>query len=395
MSFREEFHHKKGVLQMKNVYLSLMSVFFISSIAMAENANTLPYGKFRARMKPVYTFEFGSKFDETGNAVSLVKDLEVTLDADRAAKINPQLAFAMAAFGIDNLGAFDPSLKISSLILGTALEYGLTDRLTLGLIAPIVSANSTYQLQFHPSEVAKANPLFAQIDFAKAAEELAIANGYQKPGNWEAFGLGDVEVGLKYSLLKNEQISLALKSGVRLPTGRVDNPDHLTDLAFGDGQTDLGTTLLVDYTGLQNMLINGLLKYTAQLPDKQLLRLPKPEELFAAQKEELKRNLGDIIDASVYAQYTFLTLFNVNASYAYSFKQKDTYQSALHVDRLVQNSDLRRHTADVGLGFSTIPWVRQETFGLPMELGMNFQLPVAGKNIAKATTVNLEYMLYF
>lgn len=382
-------------MKMKNLFLILG--LFISAAVSAENSMTLPEGRFRARVKPMYAFEFGSKFDETGNAVNLVKDLEITLDIDRASKLNPQLGQAMAAFGIDSLGSFAPSLKISSLVLGTALEYGLSDRLTLGLIAPIVSANSIYELKFNKPDVIQANPFFGPVDFVKAAEDLAVEKGYQRPGNWEAFGLGDLELGLKYSFLRNDLLSLAVKSGLRLPTGRADDPDNLTDLAFGDGQTDLGTTILADYTGLPNTLVNGLLKYTVQLPDKQLLRLPQEGELFASNKENIKRNLGDVLDAAIYAQYTFLTLFNVNTSYAYSFKQKDSYQSAegLETTRLSENSAQQRHIADIGLGFSTLPWVRQGTFALPMELGVNLQLPVAGKNVAKATTVNLEYMVYF
>lgn len=380
---------------MKKISLLLVFGLFMGSAAFAENSITLPNGRFRARVKPIYAFEFGSKFDESGNAVNLVKDLEVTLDKEHAAKLNPLLVSAMAAYGVDNLGSFAPSLKISSLVLGTALEFGLTDQLTLGLIAPVISANSTYQLRFDMTDSAK--PFFGTQDFVKGAEEQALQKGYQKPGNWEAFGLGDLELGLKYSFLRNDLFSLAAKGGVRLPTGHTDDPDNLTDLAFGDGQTDLGTTILADYTGLSNTLVNGLLKYTVQLPDKQPLRVPQEGELFASNKENIKRNLGDVLDAAVYAQYTFLTLFNVNASYAYSFKQKDSYQSAdgLSTARLSENSSQQKHLADVGIGFSTLPWVRQGTFALPMELGVNLQLPVAGKNVAKATTVNLEYMVYF
>ncbi len=379
------------------------TLFLVSLPLLADNTATLPAGIFRARVKPMYAFGFSTQFGNDGTEKSLVSQYAKTVDFATAQKLDSsgRLSGLMTQAGLQSttLGTFAPSLEVSTLVMGSALEYGLTPNLTLGAIVPVVSARTKFELAFNKSAqvLNHPSPTVRNLDLVKAAQEGAMKAGYAPLENWDALGLGDIELGIKYKLLNTQSWSLATKSGVRLPTGRVDDPDVLTDIGFGDGQTDLGSTLLVDYTGIPNTLLNTWVKYTVQFPDRQLLRVPDTGELFTTKKEDIRRNLGDRVDAVVTAEYSFWTNFNVNATYAFFSKQKDRFKSDLgfNAQGLEANTAQQKHSADVGIGFSTLPWFRQGAFNLPMDAGLNLEIPLAGKNVAKATAVNLEYKLYF
>jgi len=383
---------------MKKRILTSLFVLFATSLY-AENANVLPQGRFRARVKPIYAFTFGTQFGNTGQEESLVSDFEVDLDEQTAKKFGKDTSQALQPFfnaGAQTLGQFVPNLDVSTLVLGTAIEYGVTDTLTLGAIVPIISANTKFDLAFNRSP-AGSHPALQSTDFAKLAIEKAKAKGYDDPAAWENFGLGDVELGIKYKFLKTSNWSLATKTGLRLPTGKVDDPDKLTDIGFGDGQTDWGATLLVDYFGIPATLLNVMAKYTWQMSDRELLRVPSPDELFTTNVENIQRDLGDRLDLSFYSEVQLWKNFNLNSSYEFFVKQKDIYKSdqGFSVASLQENTAQRKHSLDFGLGFSTLPWVRSGTFRLPLDAGLNFTLPLAGKNVAKATSVNFEYKMYF
>lgn len=373
--------------------LSLM----LSSTVWAEDSATLPRGVFRARLKPVYAAKIKSQFGETRHAVGLLNKFEKELDVSMAAKLNPQLAGAMNVFGIASLGKFDPSLELSTLVLGSAVEYGLTENLTVGTIIPLITANTAIDLKFMKSDAAKNHPAFRNQDFVKAAEQVAVSKGYHSFENWDRTGLGDVELGLKYRFLNSQTWAMAAKTGIRFPTGKTEDPNHLTDIGFGDGQYDTAAALLLDYKGIPNIVLSSLTKYTLQFPDHQILRVPDEGELFTSNMENIKRDLGDLFEAAFYAEYTFFKLLNVNASTQYFSKRKDNYKSTLDFNTggLEKNTNQMKLAVDMGVGFTTIPWFKEGFFSFPMDIGFNVQLPITGQNIVKATTANLEYKLYF
>ncbi len=381
-----------------------MMVGFFTIPLFAENSQTLPAGRFRARVKPIYALDFDTQFANDGLKNGLASKFAVSADKLFFERLGTQyagLVGLMKLKTVDSLGDFAPTLSASTLVLANAVEYGITDNLTLGVIVPVISANTKFDVQFNPSSSVLASGDPTLIGTANAllqkVKDQAASKGYNEFGDWEALGLGDVELGFKYRFLNTEAWTLATKAGVKLPTGRVDDPNTVTDLAFGDGQTDLGTTLLVDYKGIPNTLLNVMTKYTSQLPDRQLLRVPDDGDLFTDKKENIRRNLGNRFDAAVYGEYTFLSVFNVNASYSLFTKEKDRFASDLgyYALGLEKNTAQSKQSVDVGIGFSTLPWFRQGAFALPMDAGIDVDLPLAGRNVADVTTVNLEYKLYF
>jgi hypothetical protein len=125
---------------------------------------------------------------------------------------------------------------------------------------------------------------------------------------------------------------LAFTGGARFPTGRVDDPDNLTDYAVGSGAYALLFRLNHDHavsslwkrtpdaaaeealggrapgTAPGTVVLNGTIRYDLVLPDKQEVRVPdNVNNPLTANKENVSRDLGDIIEFEVSAKYNFLT----------------------------------------------------------------------------------------
>jgi len=379
--------------------LSLFLFFsFFSTFLWADNTLTLPKGRFRARIKPIYSPKISTQYNDANTEESIVSDYAVGVTIPVAAAFSKQLEQAMHMTGVSYLGEFKPDMTIATLVLGTALEYGITNQLTAGFILPVVMASTQFKLGFDKSAEAQNHPLFKNMDMVQLAEQAAVSKGYAPFENWRGIGLGDAELGVKYHALNTTQWSFAMKSGIRIPTGRVDDPDNLTDIGFGDGQWDLGATFLLDYKPLPDLVFNLETRFTWQLPDKESLRVPGLTEIFTNKKENVARNLGDHIQAAISAQYHLFKLFNLNFSYNFFAKGIDRFTSNLanlNTNGLGLDTNQLKHSLNFGSGFSTLPWFLDGQFKLPMDLGVNLELPFFGKNVIKATSFNMEYKLYF
>ncbi|MBI2027213.1 MAG: transporter [Deltaproteobacteria bacterium] len=387
---------------MKIFLTLLLNVLFFSSLCLADNSLTLPAGRFRARIKPIYSPKITTQYNNETLEESLVSKFAVGVDIPTAQALSKELAYLMQTSNppVNYLGQFKPDLQVSTLILGTALEYGVTEKLTAGLIVPVAMAATKFKLDFEKSQEALSspNPQIRYIDVVHKVEAIAQSKGYTEFSDWAGIGLGDAELGVKYHALNTAQWSFAIKSGLRIPTGRVDDPDNLTDIGFGDGQWDVGTTFLLDYKPLSDLLLNLEARFTIQLPDKEKLRVPGIGELFTDKKDELSRNLGDHIQAALTAQYNLFKLFNLNLSYNFLTKGLDSFQSdkaGMNVSGLGLKTSQLKHSINFGTGFSTLPWFLDGKFKLPMDVGLNLELPFLGKNVLKATSFNLEYKFYF
>src|SRR5690606_19827105 len=105
--------------------------------------------------------------------------------------------------------------------------------------------------------------------FNNAVRELnakLVANNYQELEDWHGEGLGDTTALAKYLVYNEGPLASAVTAGFVAPTGRVDDPDILNDIAFGDGQWDIFSQVAFDQTLNRNVFFNQYAKYTWQLP---------------------------------------------------------------------------------------------------------------------------------
>lgn len=394
--------------------------FFNVEIAIADDAMVLPKGRFRVRLASAYTTAENT-YSESGAIESIGSDFSRRLDAKMLAAMSPttaetirQLNAASPGLGDQIAVNLETQVKTEAFSNVAALEYGLTDRLSVGIIVPFVKASVDVEAETSPDQalsekiarLPSADPRRAALQQVQAkldvnALQATLTNqyGYQDGlRSWSGTGLGDIELGGKFNYHRSSQMMATLKGGVRLPTGRTNDPDLLFDLGFGDGQTDLGLFHLLDYNFTPNLGMTLETGYTVQLPDDVQMRVPISEEVpISPTKVTLDRKLGDIINAEIEGNYTFLKVLTLSARYRYQ-KIFDTDYSGgngANLALIENNSGSELHQGAFQLEYTNLAHVRAGRSKFPYAAAAFYRVPLTGENVSDSRTAGIQLKTYF
>ncbi len=194
--------------------------------------------------------------------------------------------------------------------------------------------------------------------------------GYERVEDYSNNHLADMEVGFRYQYLNNPSLRLAFTGGVRLPTGKKDDPDNLVDFPTGDNTYDILLRLNNDYVGFDDLWINVTLGYDIQLPKDETLRvLESVDRPVSANKEKVDRDLGDIFIFDTKAQYDFTDAWSGSLRYRHTRKAKDDVSGDMGFDysALEDETNRRSHEAFVRLSYNTFSQFQNKKFPLPLD----------------------------
>ena len=425
--------------------LVLMLALLPCSTAHADDAIVLPRGVSRVSIASNFFLPFSQRYNPDGKVEDIATDFNTSLNSRIFPALTPlnPLVGGMASLG-DTTVSFEYDLTILYFEMG----YGITDRLTAGVRLPYWWLTNTVRgsLNSGPGSSANVglNPLFGkpgQPPLAPLArggvpfttEDIRQFIGPGLPGipgfgfkrfdSFSEHGLGDIEAGLRYQYLRTDAWLLAGTGGVRFPTGRVDDPDNLTDYGFGSGAYALLFRLNHDYAisslwqGAQatsaeetlggrapgtvpgTVVLNGTIRYDLVLPDHQVKRVPdRVNNPLTTNKENVSRDLGDIIELEASAKYTFLTGFTFSSLYKYGFKLQDhvSGNQGFTYSSLEDETDYTEQVFIVGLAYSTFPLYLQKKFPLPLTTSLSYRNRFAGSNnVSKSEYIGLGLEVLF
>jgi hypothetical protein len=416
---------------MCHVYRSfvVLSVFFaLSTSAWAQkSASLLPRGIWRVRTVNVFTDPITQSLNSEGEAQSLVSALERRLTAKELAASNQNLAAlynGLNAFeyGLgDSLFAVDlmPQAEIQAKQMVFAAEYGITSKLSLGIIVPVSSVKNkaSFKIQTYNEAMAVAQhvrgvaPLENGVHTFNASapnaqtfeDAIFTSNGYYVPRDFEYTGLGDVEVGGKYQVYKNHGLSSALTAGVRLDTGTHKKDfRNILDQGTGDGQYDVAFELANEYQILPFLSLGLGSRYTIQLPNNETRPLLKsgqsglPNLNDPSTFQKVRRNMGDYVETELGSVLKFWT-WELNGAYMHYYKFSDSFSGpeAYQVAELESNTDKVSHRYEVGLKFTTLPLFAKKKFFMPLEAKIAYTDILAGRNVARSSYTRLDFIVYF
>ena len=139
--------------------------------------------------------------------------------------------------------------------------------------------------------------------------------------------LGDAELGFRWGAVQRPSLRAVLLGKVRLPTGKIDEPDHFIDLATGDRQTDLVGGLEAVWLPGTAVAVAVRASYTAQLGDELVRRVTAPDQpiALANDRKVVQRNLGDVFRFAIYPSVRLTEGFTAYGSAAYFRKQQDRF----------------------------------------------------------------------
>jgi hypothetical protein len=385
--------------------------------ARADDAEVLPQGRFRVAAESYFYLPIDSRYGPDGDVEPLAKDYNRPLNSG---------AFRLLA-GLDpfvgraSLGDAVVDIEIDLIEVDLTLLYGLTDRLTVGVLLPYRYAHTSVQARLDSGPGSSANvgrnpragaPGPPLIPLAAGGIPLTTEDvqrllgpgldgipglGFKRFESQTDQGIGDLEAGLRYQYLRTPDWRLAFTGGALFPTGTVDDPDNLVDYGFGTGAYALLFRLNNDYTvsnlwrGPQppgipgELVLNGTFRYDLVLPDSQTKRVPDDvNNPLTANREEVDRDLGDKFEFEISGRYALPHGFSLTGLYRYGFKLEDQISGnrGFAYKSLEDETARTEHIYIFEVTYSTIGLYRNKAFPVPLNARLGYRNRFAGSNNA-------------
>lgn len=411
----------------------LVSLYLFQAlgVAFADDAAVLPKGLWRFLVNSEIAFDWTERYNASGDRESLATDFNANLN---------RTVFPALPAGA-SLGRSEVSFTRGASLTTFQPAYGLTDRLSIGMNIPYwtvenrVSANlNTASATFGKCLATDSlfplggpcpggavplttsdvqNILGGGLDVNGDGDINVAGLGFSPLQSWSYQGVGDIEVGGRYQYYRGQNFRGAFTGGVRFPTGYEDNPDNLADVGLSAGTYALlfhfNQDLMFQKEGLGKRLgfpepgdffINTTFKYEARLPDKQLLRVCDPNFPLCSSKEEVSRDLGDVIEAEIQPKVGLFfpgLIGSVQYKFGHRFKDHHTGTRGLNYGALATESDETEQMYVVGLTYSTIPLMRSgnSKVKIPLSFSVFYRNRFAGQNNVPANETIIFNFQYF
>jgi len=380
----------------------------LPTVSQAEFAEVLPQGKARVIVDTHIYFPTSQRYNPEGE----VEDVATDYNAVLTSRIFPALTQLERAFGMAPgtacLGRSVVSFSYQFKITNTYLQYGVTDNLSVGVMIPYwwvrnrvksyldishatVGKNARFNI-LAPLRVPGTVPLTSEDIRSLLGGGLDINGdgrvdikgfGFKRFQPWYGEGLSDIEAGFRYQYLHTDQWRLAFTGGARFPTGRLDDPNDLTDYPFGRGVYALLFRLNNDFIGIKGLVLNATVKYDLNLPHTQLVRVPDSvNNPLTSNIERVSFDIGDVLEFEHEGKYEFYRGWIVNWLYRYGMKLEDQAvgRKAFFYKSLEMETDYTEHVAMIGLSYSTYHLYAEKRFPLPLKFGVYYRNRFAGSN---------------
>jgi hypothetical protein len=414
----------------RKIYMKMLSaVFFSSSLLIMtslpvygfESTKVLPKGIRNVTVKSVNA-AIDEKTNSQGTAEPIAQPLQKNITfKDILKKETPLKQSQIRALMLkenfqesDSLGQMNAEMKGDVSVIAPIFSYGITERLTLAIAVPYYSAHMAVDLGFESTATAQdfvnqlSTPLNNQLTSARDAggklnnavgdlDDKLVANGFSPLREWEGKGVGDITLAGKYLLSDASILKFATMNGVVLPTGKVDDPNNLIDIPFGDGTLDVFASLISDQVLGLGFSINEFGKYTYQQPTIIEKRMADGDEKIEVETRNVAYKLGDKIDAGSSFQYE--PQFGLVAAVGYSYFKKfgDHFDgpSASIRETLSGNSAQESTHFEGKLGYSGVPAFQRGSIPVPFSTTIEYKKHIASKNMPTSDLVTLETAVFF
>jgi hypothetical protein len=260
-------------------------MIIFNSAAWGRAWKVLPKGVRILGYRNVITNQITKNFNSQGQESTLGASFKV--DASTFNEMtNNMISSSLDPSSYNNLvvGEYKVDAGAQFHVQGTGFGWGLTDRVMfyaeLAYYKAIVKANikrtagNTYEQVARTSEQAGGllnnavgENLRNMIDAKETTVQSVVTNyyGYKPIGDWYGSGYGDMETGFMTKLIDRGYTGLLFYPGVILPTGRVDDPDILQDIGFGNGNVGMFGEIATGYVLSDKFSLGATLRYNSNL----------------------------------------------------------------------------------------------------------------------------------
>jgi hypothetical protein len=421
----------------------------------AEDARVLPQGRFRLSYGYARSGDISSKFNSQGRVESLLAPYQLELNSTNLRTFDDNLSTLINLLNSTGL-RFDSSRKDElsqglsmdpgKPLIGDALErgalsidgegvrtqqmlslqYGLTDRIAVGFLVPIVSTQVSIRAGIQGTNTAKdiyqsfiaSDPnllgSFNEVPLALSLigdsdtdtlQELLEARGYDRVESTDETGVGDIGVGGRWNWWKDPGRASgdwmgSLQLSATAPTGRLSLPSEITRFDIGQGTWEVQAAQVFNYTPWRLLTLTASAHYSYRLPSSRLKRVrDSTEDLIpdASTEELVDMRLGDKLWGVLGARLQLTRALSVDCGYEAYWKGQDIYQGSRDKDYTYLSNDTASYTEtlQVGAAFSTIPAFFASSFPIPLDASVNYYWVPRGTNTLQTSFATAELAMYF
>ncbi|MDH5415184.1 MAG: hypothetical protein OEW87_13695 [Flavobacteriaceae bacterium] len=389
-------------------FISFFLHFIFPPIGVADDATVLPQGVWRFQFDGQFSLPITKRFNKNGDKESLAEDFNVNINSGIFSDLSlVEMGFALTP-GTGTLGRSHVKFERQINILNFQPAYGVTDRLSVGLIIPywfqsldvdasINTSNATLGINsLVPGGIAPLGFGGTRPANVDDIQSLLGQQGFDPIDDWDDEGFGDIVLGARYQYYKSDSWLLAFTGGVLFPTGGFDDPDNLVDNVPGNGyyallfrfnQSWLGpnsgqnSQFAVPEAG--SVLLHTTFSYDLNLPDTHRYRVCNVNApICSAKDNHVDRDPGDIIQAEVTGSIGLFSGLYLTPQYQFGYKFKDHHTGNKDLDygTLGDQTDFQDHWFKVGLNYSTFHLFREKVFPLPLIGTVFYQERFLGNN---------------
>lgn len=291
--------------------------------------------------------------------------------------------------------------------------YGLTDKLTVAAVIPVIysrvnvmtgwEANAGLQsvLDGLSAEGRHNKKLTFEEKLHNVVATKLAGYGYRPLENETHQEIGDVTLGAKYLVHKDDALSFAVSSRLVVPTGRQSSVEKLIDIAPGDGQWDVGLGTTFEYQHSGQFVSYASLGGIYQIESRRPKRVPivQTENATPDIDFDVEERLGASLSSVFGLRYKPFELWTVGAQYSLQYKGPDVYSGKAFSQERYQwmsnETEQDLQAAQVGLTFSTIPLFQKGAFAAPLETTLSIATSLGGRNTNKVAMAAWELALFF
>ena len=385
-----------------------------------EDTKVLPKGVRKANIRTLST-SFSQKTNGQGKALELENPLLNPLKFNDILKSEKDLQKRELTAGFllnesfdkaEKVGDFTADVKGKANVTVVIGAWGITENTTLALAVPYYSMEIDAKMGFVPNATGErflqrlSDPSNNNVAGAREAgekinnavgrfQQKLVDNGYKPVGRWKDSGLGDTQLVAKSRLLNEDSFKLASMSAVVAPTGKKDDPNHLLDKGFGDGQWDLLAGVVTEQPVGSVVSLSQYAKYTYQMPGRKKVRAATEDEKIEVPLKSVTYKLGDKVDAGLGSSFQITSDVGMGLGYVFNHKFKDIYFAGESSSLLEKNTTEQSHHLEADVGYNTIEHFKNKSFPAPLETRLAYKYQIKSKNTAVSHFVQWDFSLFF
>jgi hypothetical protein len=315
------------------------------------------------------------------------------------------------------LGSQRGTVKSDLSVKAVGLGFGLSDKITVFAIVPIIKASLDADIDIQGENNAAAikaklgdaafDDLKAGLDQASHLSRASILSKitdeyqYQSIDHWEYNGIGDIAIGArtgwKYHGVLAPRYTLGLTSQMNFPTGPQYDPDSLAQMSLSRGYKSID--LLTDHRlAWKNTALGSELGGGVGIPQDTVRRVPVgDEELIAPDRKSLVHiQPGIDTKAAVYG-IVGNTTYRGQYKLGVASHHADTFSGSLagNYGGMGQKTVTNDVYQEATLIYTTTKSYKQKKSLIPLLLSLTARNSLAGLNTTTGKSFELSLMTFF